>query len=136
MPSERTSSLSVGRNRHGAKSVAAVSHRAVFCAASWLRAKREGSSSAVAASLLGLSVSFRARIHSSFAASGSVLLGVASSFTRPRSVAVRSVSVARLAIVTSLRSLSVPNNALVPTAQRHAPLGPRACGAAAAQRGR
>jgi hypothetical protein len=34
------------------------------------------------------------------------------------------------------RARQQSNNTLVPTAQRHAPLGPRACGAAAAQRRR
>jgi hypothetical protein len=34
-----------------------------------------------------------------------------------------------------IASVAWPNNALVPTAQRHAPLGSRAVGAAAAQRG-
>jgi hypothetical protein len=73
----------------------------------------------------------------SFAESGMVALKVASSLAASRGVAVASASAPRNSLFTFLRSTSRPNKALVPTANRHAPVGSRSQSAApAAQRGR
>ena len=62
---------------------------------------------------------------------------VVPSLAVPRCVAVASARAARTSLVPLLRSTSLPNNALVPTANRHAPVGSRSQSAAsAAQRGR
>ena len=73
----------------------------------------------------------------SFPETESISVRVASSLAVPRGVAVASVSAARASLFTFLRSSSLPNNALVPTANRHALVGSRSQSAApAAQRER
>ena len=73
---------------------------------------------------------FRAGLRS--ALRQNVSLGVASSHPVFPNVAVAPGRAIRSSALPSLRLTSLPNKALVPTAQRLAPLGPRAGGAAAA----
>ena len=137
MSQERNLCLSAHRNRHGAKYVATFSHRAVFTAAQWLRLCSAAASSLATSLQLSRAASFRAQLRSSSAESQSVSLRVASSFAAHRRVVVRSDSAACASSFTCLRSTSLPNNALVPTANRHGPVGSRSQSAApAAQRGR
>ena len=63
--------------------------------------------------------------------------GASSSLAVCRRVAVASARAARTSLFPLVRSILLPNNALVPTANRHAPVGSRSQSAApAAQRGR
>ena len=129
--------LSLHRNLHGANSVATMSRPAVFIAASWSGHRSAVASPAASSSKLGQAVSLRAQLRSSSAQSRSCQFRVASSLAASRRVAVRSDSIAASSSFTFLRSTSLPNNALVPTAHRHAPVGSRSQSAApAAQRGR
>jgi hypothetical protein len=137
MSPERSPNLSVHRNHHGAKWVAAISHCAVFIGAQWPSQRSAAASSVAVSSPLSQVAPFRAQLRSSLPASRSVSLRVVSSGAVSRSVAVRSDGAELLARVTSLRSSSLPNHALVPTAHPRTRLGSRAqSGAAAAQRGR
>ena len=73
----------------------------------------------------------------SFPETRSISVRIASSRAVSRRVAVASASAARTSQFSFLRSTSLPNNALVPTANRHAPVGSRSQSTApAAQRGR
>ena len=73
----------------------------------------------------------------SFPEMRSISARVASSRAVPRRVAAASARAARTSLFPLLRSTSLPNNALVPTANRHAPVGSRSQSTApAAQRGR
>jgi hypothetical protein len=133
---ERNPCWSARCHRHGAKSVAAVARRAAFTVAS--RPVQSSALSALASpsSRLSQSASFRAHLRSSFSESQNVALRVASSPADSRSVFVRPESTVQLVGIASLRSLSVPNKPLVPTAHPLSRLGSRAIGAAAAQRRR
>ena len=136
MSSERNPCLPARRHRHGAKSVAAISPRAVFTTASVVWFRVSGSfirSSLVAAQPGGFvprAASFNILGIPEGHAQGCV---IARRFTlRCCSLGWRSMA----ASITFLRSSSLPNQALVPTAHPLARVGARASGAAAAQRSR
>jgi len=112
----------VHRNLHGANSVAAVSHRAVFTAASWFGHRSAVASSVAASSKLSRVASFRAQLRSSFSELQNVSLRVALALAVQGYVATRSDGAACSSSFAFLRSSSVPNKPLVPTRKGEAPL--------------
>ena len=129
--------LQARRQHHGAELAAIIRVRASCTVVSQLRSPSQPASLRVAVSKLGQVASFRAQLRSSSSEFRSCRFPVASSLAVQRSGAVRLVSASRASSFTFLRSTSLPNNALVPTANRHAPVGSRSQSAApAAQRGR
>jgi hypothetical protein len=109
MPSAERSSLPARRNRHGAKSVAAVSHRAVFTAAQWFGYRSAVASSVAASSKLSLVASVRAQLRSSLSEHQSVSLRVASTLAFQPHIAARSDCAARSSCFSFLRPSSLPN---------------------------
>ena len=108
MRQERNLCLSAHHNRHGAKSVAAMSHRVVFTIASWSGHRSAVVSSVGASSKLSQAASFRAQLRSLSSESQRVSLRIASPFAVHRRVVVRLDSAARGSSVASLRSTSLP----------------------------
>ena len=136
MSTERSRGVQVRYQLHGAESAAIVSLRASRAVVSQLRSSTHLTSSSVAVPKLGQATSFRAQLRSSSPEFQSGRSAVASSLAAEGRGAVRSVSASCASRFTFLRSTSLPNNALVPTANRHAPVGSRSVAAPAAQRGR
>jgi hypothetical protein len=137
MSQEWNPCLQVRRNHHGAKSMVGVRCGAVFTNASWFASGLSGAANVSPASGCSRVASFRAKLRSSVPEIRNVRCsGVSPCAVHPR-IAVRSGSAMPVAIVVSLRSASVPNNTLVPTTQRYAPLCSHGASAAvSAQRGR
>ena len=134
MNAERNRSLKPNTQRWGAELEGAVIACAGRTVASGLRSSSRHSSNSSASSRLDRVALFRAQLRSAWRRR--VQLRVASSLAAQPNVAVHSESSAGVASYALLRSISLPNNTLVLTAQRLAPLGPRSVAAPAAQRGR
>ena len=134
MNAERNRILNPNKQHWGAELVGAVIGCA-GCTVAWpLRPSFRYSSTSAGSLKLGRVASFRAQLR--LASRQKVQLRVASSVGTQPHVAVRSEGAVCVASYASLRSTSLPNNTLVLTAQRLAPLGPRSVAAPAAQRGR
>ena len=137
MSQDLHSCLHVHRNCHGAKSVVGYRCGAVFTNASWSVSGLVGAFEAIALSGCSRVASIRAWLRSSAAEFPNVRCGGASRYAVHRRIAVRSGSAFPVAIVTFLRSTSLPNSTLVPTTQTYARLGSRGASAAvSAQRER
>ena len=137
MSTERNRSLQVRSECDGAASAAIISLSADCAVASQLRSSLQFPSGTFVVGKLGQSASLRAQLRSSLTEFQSGNFAVVSLLAAQRRSAVRSVSASCASRSTCLRSTSLPNKALVPTANRHAPFGSRSQSAApAAQRGR
>ena len=137
MSTKGNRSLQVRQQHDGAEFPAIISVRASCTVASQLRSSSQPASIRVAVSKLGQVASFRAQLRSSPPEFQNGRLVAASSLAVQCSGAVRLASAEPASTFTFLRSTSLPNNALVPTANRHAPVGSRSQSTApAAQRGR
>ena len=136
MSTERNRSLQVHGECHGAASAAIISLSAGCAVASQLRSSLQFPSGTFVVGKLGQSASFRAQLRLSSAEFQSGRFAVVSSLAAQRCSVVRSVGASSASGFTFLRSTSLTNNALVPTANRHAPVGSRSVAAPAAQRGR
>lgn len=136
MNQERNPCLQVRRKRHGAKSTIGSQCSAIFIIASRLGSSPAVASRPAAHAKLGRVALVRAQLRSSATEFRNVGCGGASRSAAHRCSAVRSGRTAAVAIVTSLRSASVPNHTLVPTTQTYARLCSRATGAVSAQRER
>jgi hypothetical protein len=135
MNAERNRSLQARRQRYGARSAVAISRCASRTVASRSASASVPAFRAYARSQLRRVALFGAHLRSSLRRK--VQLGMASQVVACRRMAVRPDRTASVASFTFLRSISLPTNTLVLTAQRLAPLGPRSARAApAAQRGR
>ena len=136
MSTERNRSLQVRSECHGAASAAIISLFAGCAVASQLRSSLQFPSGTFVVGKLGQSASLRAQLRSSLTEFQSGSFAVVSLLAAQCRSAVRSVSASCASRSIFLRSASLPNNALVPTANRHAPVGSRSVAAPAAQRGR
>src|SRR5690606_18257663 len=132
MSSKHHRLLSAHPQLYGARFVGRVELRAVCTVASWrcLRSRQLASESS--SRRVSQVAVFRARLRSSLRRS----VGGIMSCCATRGVGVRSARAEGASRFASLRSTSLPNKALVLTAQTLARLGPRSVAAPAAQLGR
>src|SRR5512138_3692194 len=133
MNAKRSRDLKANAQRRGAEVVAAVIGSASRTVASRLRSLWQHSSTKPASAKRSRVASFRAQLWLARRQKGE--LRVMSSPAAPSNVAVAS-STALFHHRLQFRCCPLPNKALVPTAKRLAPFGPRAVRAAAAQRRR
>ena len=136
MSTEGSRCLQLRSQHHGAESAAIFVSCAGRTVALQLCSSSQFASITFAISKLGQAASFRAQLRSSLTEFQSGSFAVVSSLAAQRRSVVRSVSASCASRSILLRSASLPNNALVPTANRHAPVGSRNVAAPAAQRGR